>query len=243
MLEVARSMATAAEKPRRSVMFVGFDLEEAGLFGSRYFAEHSPIPLAKISLFITADMIGRSLGGVCKNDVFVMGTEHAPGLREWIKASAGGKGVDVDLLGSDVLVLDRSDYGPFRTRKVPYLFFSTGENPAYHKPEDLAETIDYPKLEAISRLIYGVVQKAASEATSPAWNSSPDHPIEEAETVRKVLKTLLDHEDQFKIGSTQAGMMRNTLKSLDRIVEQGKITPTERAWMVRVARLVLFSVL
>ena len=44
-------------------MFIGFDLEEAGLFGSRYFVEHPPVPLDQVALFVTADMIGRSLGG------------------------------------------------------------------------------------------------------------------------------------------------------------------------------------
>src|SRR5262249_1514447 len=36
MLEVARSLAKSPARPRRSVMFIGFDLEENGLFGSRY---------------------------------------------------------------------------------------------------------------------------------------------------------------------------------------------------------------
>ena len=39
-------------------MFVGFDLEERGLFGSRYFAEHPPVTLDRVALFVTADMIG-----------------------------------------------------------------------------------------------------------------------------------------------------------------------------------------
>src|SRR5262249_53701913 len=52
MLEVARSFAEGAERPRRGVMFVGFDLEEVGLFGSRYFAEHPPVPLPQVALFI-----------------------------------------------------------------------------------------------------------------------------------------------------------------------------------------------
>ena len=37
--------AAAPDPPRRSVMFVGFDLEEIGLFGSRYFVAHPPVPL------------------------------------------------------------------------------------------------------------------------------------------------------------------------------------------------------
>ena len=243
MLEVARSLSESPEKPRRSVMFLGFDLEEDGLFGSRYFVEHSPVPLSRISLFITADMIGRALGGVCETDVFVMGTEHAPGLRDWLKTASRGNAVDVDLLGSDILVLDRSDYGPFRSRKVPYLFFSTGENPTYHRPTDRAETINYPKLEAISRVILGVVRQAVTADVSPSWTSPADNPVEEAETVRKVLKSILEHQDRFQIGSAQTTMMRSTVKSLDRIVSERKITPSERTWMVRVARVVLFSIL
>ena len=67
MLEVARSLTLSAEPPKRSVMFLGFDLEEIGLFGSRYFVEHPPVPLDRVALFITADMIGRALGGVCRS--------------------------------------------------------------------------------------------------------------------------------------------------------------------------------
>src|SRR5262249_55753358 len=54
MLEVARCVLQAPTPPKRSVMFIGFDLEEAGLFGSRYFVAHSPVPLDRIALFLTA---------------------------------------------------------------------------------------------------------------------------------------------------------------------------------------------
>src|SRR4051812_40801402 len=156
MLEVGRSLVEAGRPPKRSVMFIGFDLEEAGLFGSRYFVAHPPVPLAKIALFITADMIGRALGGVCDQEVFVLGTEHVPGLRPWLDAAAKDRPVKVGLLGSDVLVLNRSDYGPFRNRQIPFLFFSTGENPRYHSPRDTPDTIDFPKLAAISQVIHQV---------------------------------------------------------------------------------------
>ena len=61
-------------------------------------------------------MIGRSLAGVCDSHVFVMGSEHAPGLRPWIEEAARGRPLTVGLLGADLLVLNRSDYGPFRSR-------------------------------------------------------------------------------------------------------------------------------
>ncbi len=45
-------------------MFIGFDLEEVELYGSRLLRRAFPVPLKQISLFITADMIGRSLEGL-----------------------------------------------------------------------------------------------------------------------------------------------------------------------------------
>ena len=248
MLEVARSIVESPEKPRRSIAFVGFDLEERGpkgefgLRGSQFFARHSPIPLDKVSLFVTADMIGRSLGGVCTPFVFVLGSEHEPEVRPWITRSAEGKSVKVGLLGSDMLVIDRSDYGPFRSRKVPYLFFTTGENPLYHSPLDLAETLDYPKLEAISRIILGVVREALDGKVEPAWAEIPDYPVAEALAVRDVLRTLLDNREALKIGAYQVALMGQTIRSIDEIAKRGSMTPAERTRISRTAQVILFTV-
>ncbi len=241
MLEVARSFVQSSELPKRSVMFLGFDLEETGLFGSRYFVEHPPVPLDRIALFITADMIGRALGNICHAYVFVMGSEHAPALRTWIAEAARRHPVTVGILGTDMLLIDRSDYGPFRARKIPYLFFSTGENPCYHTPRDTPETLNYPKLEAVSRVIHGVVRQAASAESVPRWNPLPDHPLSEAVTVRDVLRALLAHREPLKIGAPHTFLLSNTLRKLDAIVARGTITPGERAGMVNVARIVMIS--
>ena len=106
-------------------------------------------------------MIGRSLAGVCDSYVFVMGSENAQGLRPWIDRAAQGRLLTVGLLGADILVLNRSDYGPFRSRNIPFLFFTTGENPRYHRPDDTAETLDFAKLTSISQMIEQVIAMAA----------------------------------------------------------------------------------
>jgi Peptidase family M28 len=248
MLEVARAIASSPVKPRRSIAFVGFDLEERGpngelgLRGSQFFARHSPVPLEKVSLFVTADMIGRSLGGVCERSVFVLGSEHEPEVRPWIARGAEGRPIEVGLLGSDMLVIDRSDYGPFRSMKIPYLFFTTGENPLYHSPRDVAETIDYPKLEAISRMIHAVVRQAVDGKVEPTWAARPDYPVAEALAVRSVLRTLLDHKEALKIGTYQVSLMGQTIRTIDEIADRGSMTPTERARIARTAQLILFTV-
>ena len=243
MLELARCFATIPERPKRSLMFVGFDLEEYGLWGSRHFAEHPPIPLEKISLFLTADMVARSLGGVCKSYLFVMGSEHTPELRPWVKQAAEGLPLTLGMVGSDLLFFDRSDYGPFRERKVPYLFFSTGENPRYHTPNDTPETLDYPHLESIARMVEKLVLQAANAETVPSWSPEPDHPFGEAVVLRDVLRLLLDHRDDLEMKPLSAALIQAQLKTLDAVIQRGKITDSERQRMLRGAQVILYSVL
>jgi Peptidase family M28 len=242
MLEVARCLARSAEPPRRSVMLIGFDLEERGLFGSRYFVEHAPVPLDRIAFFLTADMIGRSLGGVCPRHVFVMGTERFAAGRDWVKRAADGRTLRVGLLGADLLLLDRSDYGPFRARQIPFLFFSTGENPCYHTPRDVPETLDYAKVEAISRTIYGVVRDAITVERRPVWLTTPDNGMDEARSLREVFTLLREHRETLQIGKTPAYLMDRALAMLEGIEARGKIEPNERANLFRMAQVVMASV-
>lgn len=243
LLETARCFAEREARPRRSVMFVSFDLEEVGLFGSRYFAEHPPAPLDAIALFVTADMIGRALGGVCTDQVFAIGSEHSPAVQPWIESAAEGEPVTVGTVGADLLLIDRSDYGPFRARKVPFLFFSTGESPLYHTPEDKPETLDYPKLQAISRVIEKLARRASDSESRPRWTDIPEHPRGEARALRSVMETLLANKEQLAIGGYQVFLMRNTLRTLETAIARGSFTPGERTAVLRVARLVLFTVL
>ncbi|HEY2157769.1 MAG TPA: M20/M25/M40 family metallo-hydrolase [Isosphaeraceae bacterium] len=242
MLEVARCLVASPEKPRRSVMFLGFDLEERALFGSRYFVEHSPIPLDKVALFVTADMIGRSLAGVGTDFVFVLGTERWPASRAWLREASRDKPLRVGLLGADLLLLDRSDYGPFRARKVPFLFFSTGENPCYHTPDDRPETLDYPKAAAISRVMYDVIRRAIQADDRPVWREPADNGMDEARSLRVVLKMLREHSAELKIGRTPSYFMDQALTTLDGLVERGRIEPSERASVIRMAQLVMAAI-
>lgn len=243
LLESARILSESPRRLRRDVLFVGFDLEEDGLWGSRHFVAHPPVPLERFGLFLTADMIARALGGVCDDYVFVLGTEHSPHLRGWVEQAAEGRPLKVGLVGTDLLVIDRSDYGPFRAKEVPYLFFSTGENPAYHHPTDVPETLDYPKFAAISGLILDVVRHAADAEALPGWSSTPEYPPGEPIVLRDVMTTLLDHRDDLHVKEFHASLMASTLRTLEGIIDRGAITPAERRSVLRVAQVVLFSVL
>jgi hypothetical protein len=244
LLEVARWIVRSAERPRRSLMFVSFDLEEVGLLGSRHFVESPPVPLDRVKLFVTADLIGGALGGVCRPEVFVVGSEQIPSIRATVRSAAADlPGLKPAFIGADVLAISRSDYGPFRTRKVPFLFFSTGETPRYHTPRDTPESLDEPKLELISRLIGRTVRQAADAPTLPVWNVEADRPVEEAQALRDVVRTLLQHREELGVNVLGVRLMKSTLEQLDPIIERGVVTAEERARFVRSAQLILATVL
>jgi Zn-dependent M28 family amino/carboxypeptidase len=70
MLEIAEKMAHDP-KPKRSVTFLSVTLEESGLLGSAYFAEHPFIPLNKIVAGLNVDAL--TPGGPAK-DMVVIGS-------------------------------------------------------------------------------------------------------------------------------------------------------------------------
>jgi hypothetical protein len=241
MLEVARRVATPQFKPRRSVAFVGFDLEERMLWGSRWFAAHPPWPLEQVKLFITADMIGRSLGDLPLPTVFVMGSEHAPRVRESLDAVGTPPGLEVARLGID-LIGTRSDYGPFRDRNVPFLFFSTGEHPDYHTPNDVPSRVDYAKAAAVSGLVLKVCQHVGNADAAPVWTNAPETDLDEARTLNRIATLLLAADGEKELSGVQRLLVSRAEIQTRQILERGTMTADERTWLVRMAQLMLLSV-
>src|ERR1700674_2581798 len=55
LIELARAFGTAAQKPRRSILFAAVTAEEQGLLGSEYLGKHPPIAAGKIALDLNYD--------------------------------------------------------------------------------------------------------------------------------------------------------------------------------------------
>lgn len=116
---------------RRSLMFIGFDAEEAGLHGSKWFLDNCPIDPDSINCMINMDMMGR----LRNNTVSISGTGTAEEFDEMlpriteptglvVRASPGGMGP--------------SDHSSFYQRDIPVMFFFSGDHDDYHTPRDHA---------------------------------------------------------------------------------------------------------
>jgi hypothetical protein len=241
LIEVAEHFALQKRKPKRTILFVSFDLEEQGLQGSAHFAAHPPRPFGQLKAFLTADLLGRSMANLMDEYVFVLGSETSPGLRRLVTEVRPEEGLKVGRLGAD-LVGTRSDYGPFRDRKVPFLFFTTGPHPDYHKPTDLPDRLDYAKLAKVSRWIHALTERLADDPAAPAWDPDTAPDLDEARTVLLLLKRALERPQAFPLNDAQRASVQAAHDRLAAIVARGRITPEERTWLVWTARRLLVTV-
>jgi hypothetical protein len=242
LLEVAEYFALSKDKPRRTIAFISFDQEETGLRGSTYFAAHSPLPFRKLKAFLTADMLGRSMANVMDEYVFVLGSERSTHLRHLVETVAPPEGLKAGRLGAD-LVGTRSDYGPFRDRDVPFLFFSTGQHPDYHSPSDRPERIDYAKLRRISVYIRDLTRRLADDDEAPTWNAKPLPPdLDEIRTVAVLVGRVLQRQDVYPLSEKKREMVQGVQKRLTKILDSGKVAAEDRSWLLWNARLLLVTV-
>lgn len=244
VLETARVLATAKVRPRRSVAFVCFDLEERLLWGSRWLAAHPPVARENIKLFITAEMLGRTLGDLPLPVVFVMGSEHGTGLRAMVDAVPVPHGLEAAHLGVD-LVGTRSDYGPFQSLQIPFLFFSGGEFPGYHEPTDTADRIDHERVARISEFILGAVRRAGGAAELPTWTDETVHGLDEIAAIHRITTELLKRDelpDSVKLTLVQKALVSNVHTRTKQILDRGTVDPKERPWLIRSSQLLLLSV-
>ena len=136
----------------------------------------------------------------------------------------------------------RSDYGPFRDRRVPFLFFTTGVHPDYHKPTDLPDRVDYEKLARISRWIRDLTERLADEPAAPTWGPQKEPDLDEARAVLALLIRTLERPGVVKLTTEQRAGVEQARDRLASIISRGSMTAEERAWLVSTARRLLTTV-
>jgi aminopeptidase YwaD len=139
---------------RTNYLFVAFSGEESGLIGSKYFTEHPPVPLSKISYMLNMDMIGRLNDST--HTLTIGGYGTSPQWADLISSTLKKK---IFVLNVDSSGTGPSDHTSFYLKNIPVLFFFTGIHPDYHKPTDQADKINYTGELQVIHLIYAITQK------------------------------------------------------------------------------------
>ena len=123
MLEVARALAHAAVRPRRSIIFLATTGEEKGLLGAEHFATNPTVPVERIVANVNMDMV-MFLWRV--QDVVGFGAQHST-LHNVLQIAADEAGIE---LSPDPFpqrgYFTRSDQFPFVQQGIPAVFLATG---------------------------------------------------------------------------------------------------------------------
>jgi aminopeptidase YwaD len=140
-------------RPRRTVIFALFSSEESGLYGSKRFVEHPPVPLEKIVAYFNLDCIGhgdsiRVGGGATSPKLWRIARDlDAKSTRLMVGSTGAGGGADA---------------APFAAKKIPTLYFDTKNSYRFlHLPGDVPATLNPPLYEALVRLVYGTAWRVA----------------------------------------------------------------------------------
>lgn len=157
-------------RPKRSLLFIWHSGEEKGLWGSRYFVEHPPVPLSQITVMLNIDMIGRSrkegdteaqnneLTG--SNEIYVIGSKMLSTelglLSEQVNKSYLNLRFNYryDDPKDPNRFFYRSDHFNYAREGIPIIFYFNGVHEDYHRSSDSPDKIDYLKLEKVTRTIY-----------------------------------------------------------------------------------------
>jgi aminopeptidase YwaD len=153
LMELAR-LLKKTKGLRANYLFIAFSGEESGLIGSKYFTEHTTLPLNQISYMVNLDMIGRLNDSTHVLTIGGYGTSP-----EWSDLINGTLNKKIFTLNIDSSGTGPSDHTSFYLKKIPVLFFFTGIHPDYHKPSDQADKINYVGELQVIRLVYAITQK------------------------------------------------------------------------------------
>ena len=157
----------------RSVLFLFFDAEEAGLHGSDYFVNNPTINLEQANLMINLDMVGN----LSDNNIFIGGSGTATEFETLLPELMKSTSMTASLMPGGT---GPSDHTNFYNKDMPVLFFFTGLTDEYHTPKDQAFTTNPAGAARLAKLVHATSQRViddprltfATSASSSGGNSS-----------------------------------------------------------------------
>ncbi len=191
VLALAEAMTRAGVRPDRSIIFVGFAAEEAGLLGSTAFADRPSLPIRDLVAVLNLDVM--NLHGASR-DVGALGLDQSTlGATFRRAAAAEGLSVAVNPEALRTGAFFRSDHFPFARAGVPALSLEGPTRyvgrPAtyakqvsddytasrYHQPSDeVLPDFDYAGAAQQMRVIARTALMVADRPAVPTWSPSSE---------------------------------------------------------------------
>ena len=180
LLELARVWSAAKPRPKRSIYFAAVAAEEQGLLGSRYLAEHPPIPAANLVLGINVDEIyffgdvkSVSMVGVERSTFFPTAQKVTKELGLTILPDQAPE--QGSYYRSDHFSFGRAGVPAFTIKQVPdegaqRAFHAEFKAKRYHQPGDEFDpSWNFASANRVAVLAFRLGEEAAHAAQKHAW--------------------------------------------------------------------------
>ncbi len=183
ILEIAEALASAPDRPRRSILFVSHTGEESGLIGSGWFTDHPTVPIDSIVGEIDQDMVGRGTAADLPEGgptyLEVIGARRLSNeFGDLLEAANAAQPTPFvfnyayDVPGHPLQYYCRADHYNYARYGIPSVALSRGEHLDYHQVTDEPQYIDYPDMARVARMVRDVALRIANADRRPAL----DHP-------------------------------------------------------------------
>jgi hypothetical protein len=158
LLGVAEALSKCAAKPKRSVLFLTLDGEEAGLTGSAYYTQHPAVPKDGVKAIINLEMLGTG------ESLAAAVAEKTPHLKPYLE-EANAKYVHrrLTVRSSPYLTRSRTDGAVFAKAGYPVADIRARESQYYHHPLDNPDSINPEMLQSASQWLYWIVLLIANQ--------------------------------------------------------------------------------
>lgn len=164
VLELAQALA--GKRHRRGILFVAYGSEEAGGFGSRYFAAHPPVPLTDIVANIEIEMIGAQDPKLPAGTMMMTGYDRS-NLGETMRAN--GALVTGDPYPEENFFQRSDNYQLALKGIVAHTISGWAVVPTYHQPTDTVENLDTAFMARAIGSLVRPIRWLADSTFVPAW--------------------------------------------------------------------------
>lgn len=158
LLGVAEALSKCAAKPKRSILFLTLDGEEAGLTGSTFYTLHPAIPKEKIKAVINLEMLGTGealAATVSENALYLQPFPEEANARYVHRR--------LTVRSSPYLTRPRTDGAVFAKAGYPVIDIRARESRYYHHPLDSPDSINPEMLQSASQWLYWIALLIAGQ--------------------------------------------------------------------------------
>ena len=193
LVELAEAFTLLSERPKRSILFVGWDAEEKGLLGSKHWIAHPTVPVDDVAAMLNMDMIGR----LRDDRLTIYGSRTGVGWRRLVSRENDGLGLVINFSWD---MQPDADHYSFFDHRVPVIMAHTGLHSQYHRPTDDANLVNAKGIERVVRLMFGVAHELANQDALPRYREEARRESNGSRRWSTVLRWLPARRDRLGAG-------------------------------------------